>query len=72
MSDDIIINPYHMNIISKRLTRANVLPAVVEEVALAFEEHTNVRSGSYRFNYWQWCTILTVLSKSGRLWITGM
>ena len=43
------VNPYHLDIISKKLTQRLVvlLPDVLEEITMAFEEYTNIGSGSY-------------------------
>jgi len=40
------VNPYHLDIISKKLTQRLVvlLPDVLEEITMAFEEYTNIGS----------------------------
>ena len=41
--------PYHIEIISKKLTHrlTNIIPTVVEEITLAFDENAKVGSGLY-------------------------
>jgi hypothetical protein len=51
MSKDLSLYPYHLEIISKKLTQrlTTVLPEVVEEVAVAFEENVNIGAGLFLF-----------------------
>lgn len=49
LTDDLHARPYHLDIIAKKLTHklTSVLPVVVEEITLAFEENTNIGTGPW-------------------------
>jgi hypothetical protein len=50
MSKDLCLHPYHVEIISKNLTRrlTAILPEIVDEITIAFEKNTSIGPGSFR------------------------
>jgi len=70
LSKDLYMNPYHLDIISKKLTQrlTNVLPTVVDEITMAFDENTNIGSEWTGVNNWN--VMLKCISRaSNRLYV---
>jgi len=64
MSKDLCLHPYHIEIVSKNLTRGltTVLPEIVDEITMAFEENTSIGLDWRGINNWK--LMLTCISRA--------